>query len=411
MDCTPIFADSNASYNYGESFDVENDSGSYDVAISFDYNNNASYGVIYKVDDKEKATRETYEWLEAVIYSKVIVPVCIFGLLGNVINLVVLTRKGLQKTMDRMERSAHTGLIALALSDMFFCVALLPNAWVEWKQFLYSSPHFDLYYKVYGEGLISMFIMASTWLTVAMATSRYLAICHPLRAREIIGMTFARCSIAVVFVFCILFNLPRFWRQYVDSMDCQEGGRVYFTSKGFLQTDPIFGTVYLWVYFSIGIVGPLLVLTYCNAHLVRALRQSTAMRRQYQTGHPHNEGTHRITLTLIIIVIMYIMLVSPAEIINFLQKVVIADASLTHAHNLAVSIVNALQAMNFAFNFVLYCAINVHFRQAVKELFCCMCMKKDSRSEGFRSSRICYDSVTMTTSTGIVMKNLNATDV
>lgn len=322
-------------------------------------------------DEAEESVHALYEWLEAVIYARVIVPICVFGILGNILNLVVLTRKGLQRTMDRMERSAHTGLTALAVSDLLFCLLLLPNAWVDWGRFVYAHLGFDIFYKVYSEALISMFIMSSTWLTVAMATSRYLAICHPLKARQIIGMTFARWSIGVVFIFCIFFNLPRFWRQSVDHLVCQEGITVYFTSKGFLQREQVFGTVYMWVYFMIGIVGPLMVLAYCNAHLIQALRRSTAMRRQHHGGLARVDSTHRITLTLAIIVIMYITLVSPAEIINFLQKAAIADASLTQAHNLAVAIVNCLQAVNFAFNFVLYCAINVHFRRTVSELFTC----------------------------------------
>ena len=43
------------------------------------------------------------------LYRRVIVFICLCGVLGNILNLIVLTRKGLQKTMDRMEKSAHVG--------------------------------------------------------------------------------------------------------------------------------------------------------------------------------------------------------------------------------------------------------------------------------------------------------------
>lgn len=33
--------------------------------------------------------------------------------------------------MDRMERSATVGLLALAVSDLFFCIAVVPLAFVE----------------------------------------------------------------------------------------------------------------------------------------------------------------------------------------------------------------------------------------------------------------------------------------
>ena len=47
--------------------------------------------------------------------------ICLFGIVGNVLNLVVLSRKRLQRSMDRMERSVHLGLVALAVSDLLFC--------------------------------------------------------------------------------------------------------------------------------------------------------------------------------------------------------------------------------------------------------------------------------------------------
>ncbi len=64
------------------------------------------------------------ERIEHVLYTYVIVGICAFGLLGNVLNLIVLTSKGLQKTMDRMEKSAHCGLVAMAVSDMCFCLGM-----------------------------------------------------------------------------------------------------------------------------------------------------------------------------------------------------------------------------------------------------------------------------------------------
>lgn len=58
-------------------------------------------------------------------------------------------------------------------------------------------------------------------MTVSISSSRrYLAIVHPLRAREIIGMTFAKASIVCVFVLCVVFNLPRFWNETIETMEC-----------------------------------------------------------------------------------------------------------------------------------------------------------------------------------------------
>lgn len=342
-----------------------------------------------------KAEPNSMLLLENFLYSRVIVVICIFGVIGNILNLLVLTRKGLQKHMDRMERSAHYGLVALALSDMLFCLMVIPNAWVDKHQFVYNEQSFNMYYKMYGDSMINAFIMSSTWLTVAMATSRYLAICHPLQARDIIGMTFAKLSIVLVFTICVLFNLPRFWNENIESMDCVGGWTVYFPVPGPLKKSHTGEKIYMWLYFVFGIFIPLIALAFCNVNLIRALQHSRNMRRQYQQDHTSaKDTTSHITLTLIIIVIMYFLLVIPAEAINFIKQAIIEKNSATASFNVANAIVNTLQALNFACNFILYCAVNVHFRRTLVDLFCWCCFKK-ARQNSLGQT---YESVTLSQS-------------
>ena len=78
-------------------------------------------------------------------------------------------------------RSVHAGLLALAVSDMVFCAILIPHAWIPVKRFIHYKQNFELYYRLYGDGIINTFIMISTWLTVTMAMSRYLGICKSLK--------------------------------------------------------------------------------------------------------------------------------------------------------------------------------------------------------------------------------------
>lgn len=59
--------------------------------------------------------------VRGVIDGAAIPIVCLFGIVGNVLNLIVLTRKRVQHSMDHMEKSVHVGFVALAVSDMCFC--------------------------------------------------------------------------------------------------------------------------------------------------------------------------------------------------------------------------------------------------------------------------------------------------
>ena len=61
----------------------------------------------------EKPPETSIQWYEVVIPA-----VCAFGVIGNILNLVVLTKQRIDTKMDRLEKSATYGLIALAFSDM-----------------------------------------------------------------------------------------------------------------------------------------------------------------------------------------------------------------------------------------------------------------------------------------------------
>ncbi len=72
------------------------------------------------------------------------------------------------------------------------------------------------------------------------------------------------------------------------------GWEVYYRDQGLLKKNQALNTLYMWIYFVIAILLPLILLCYCNAYLIRALRQSAKMRRQYQHAKaPSIDSTHR----------------------------------------------------------------------------------------------------------------------
>jgi hypothetical protein len=356
--------------------------------------NNSSWNVSLALNTSTASHGDLYVDIEHFLYSKVILVLCIIGILGNILNLIVLTRKSLSTRMDRMEKSAHMGLLALATSDLLFCLAAFPHCLQDREAFEHPTLGFWLIYEVYSGAVLNIFIMASTWLTVAMAVSRYLAICYPMKGRELLGTTASKCGIVIVFAFCIAFNLPRFWLLKVDYIEFGDGSVSYFARSGPLQASALGEMVYMWLYFTICILIPLLVLAYCNAYLIRALRLSASMRREHTRGRDSaSDSKNIVTLTLSAIVCLYFVLVTPAELLNFTKYHVIADLSWLglDRYNLGVALGNTLQAFNFAGNFVLYCVINVHFRRALVRLF--RCRRADQKVRW----SVKYESVTGTT--------------
>lgn len=206
-----------------------------------------------------------------------------------------------------------------------------------------------------------------------MAMGRYLAICHPFKARHVIGMVGVKASIALVTTICVVFNIPRLFEFHIEAVTCRDGHDMYFRNHNVMMRQRPHN-IYNWLYFSFGIGLPLAVLTFCNMRLVKALRESSQLRRRYRVPAAHIDANHRITSILVTIVVMYILLVSPAEILRFIQ-----DRMRTHGQDqhaafvMAVEVTNVLQTINFSCNFVLYYILNVNFRQGLRDLLCLCC--------------------------------------
>ena len=327
---------------------------------------------------KANCTSNGYKVLESSLYRYVLPVICCFGILGNMLNLVILSSKSLTVRMERLEKCAHLPLIALAVSDLMYCAAVLPHSFMHepFVQDSYISPW--LLYDAYHGAVINTFLLCSSWLTVAMAVSRYIAICYPVKARQHLGITTTRMGIISIFVISVTFNVPRYFQKAIYKVQCQEGGYSYFAFHGLLRKHCHAEHIYLWIYFVIGILFPLTAVVFCNIYFIKALRASRKLHRSTCRYSPsatsHSNNPNVLTLTFSIIVGLYILLVTPAEVIQFYKDYIFEyfseNQNVVDDYSLTIAVFNILQTLNFTVNFVLYSMINVHFRRVIESLVC-----------------------------------------
>jgi len=235
-------------------------------------------------------------WLRHSIKSKLVPTICVVGIIGNLLTLVVLTCQRL-RAGPTAERKVSIWLQALAVSDLLLCVSLLPHGLMTYEdRLVYVSLSFQLLYKAYGTAIINNFILTSTWLTVAMSFSRYLAVCYPLSSYHNLPLSTdsndrscrhcgTRFKAGIIFVASFVFNLPRFFKHRLESHDCRLGPNGAQQKVFALNFDgSVFHVVYVWVYFVVAIIVPLILLAFYNVRLVGALYQSQKMRRQHCVG-------------------------------------------------------------------------------------------------------------------------------
>ena len=329
--------------------------------------------------------------------------ICALGVIGNLLNLLVLTRRRLLCTMDRLEKSATYGLIALAFSDMMFCVAAFPYVFIAKHGILTDKAHaYVLYYKIYGIGCINMFLMTSTWLVVSMALNRYLVVVYPFRARQSLSASCTIVSITLIYFLSLLFTIPFYLHIKVRKCQWYDDDYRYELKSRWAKyiTDPM--RIYIqWAWPVVAVFIPVLVLAFCNTRLIQTLRHAQLNRRSTCRGQTISDKSLKVTRTLVIIVLMLLFLVSPSEILRYINPY----RHWGYAGEVVALITNIMQATNFAVNFILYCAVNATFRQTLKS-FCRSCTK--SKSE-FPEKETMLSPMTVDASLDVTNDGLSAT--
>ncbi len=313
-------------------------------------------------EEEEEPPPDRHTWFEVIIPI-----ISVLGVIGNVFNLLVLTRRRMLSSMDRLEKSATYGLVALALSDMLFCLSVLPSAFIYNETYIVDEGSlYVLYYLLFGIGFVNLFLMISTWLIVAMSVHRYFVVVYPLHARSRLSTFRTVLVIVLVYLLSTLVTLPHFLHHEI--VECKDLARKLQFEYRFRFSERVAeGIVFYvrWVWPVLADFIPIGILAFCNTRLIYELKRATRTRKRTAHGQMIKESNHKVTLTLVIIVLMLLFLVSPSEILRYVNPY----ESWGHTGHLAASVTNVLQAINFAFNFILYLVVSATFRHTFKSMF------------------------------------------
>ncbi len=312
--------------------------------------------------------------------NSVIQPViCSFGILGNLLIIAVFSRLRVHQTGVNQEKTIHIGFLAMAVSDLLFCICVLPRTFINEHDLVLKAGSFAMFYQLYSTGFITMFCLTGTWLILITAGIRYVGICHPLRARYLVSSSGTCVAIFLVTVTCVFANLPSFW---IVRAELLRPG-YYIMDLGIFNHFHTGGKVYLCLRGVFGMFIPGILLLYFNINLLLVMRSSKRLHESFTRHSIHNTSTresraggvriaskNHLTRLLVAIVIMFIVLVYPCELLDFIAILHPVHSHKRQAFIIARVVANLLQVCNFAFNFLLYCIMNGTFRKGLAQLFC-----------------------------------------
>ncbi len=276
------------------------------------------------VSDSQES-RRSHDLFENIVLYYVVPIICSFGILGNSMNSLILGKK-MSKGLDRLEKGATIGLLALAISDLAFCVAMVIIISVPHNELMFRSKSLSFYVALYGTFVINILIKVSTWYIVVLNLGRYFAVCFPIQARRYMKYSHTVFGLALGTVFWILVHLPMLWTWRVSEVDCSDIspnlGKIYALRVGDSKHLKIL-LVFEYIWAITGVFIPAIILAYCNVKLVQSLRKSSRMKEMpgIKRNHQVSDPQRRISIILISIALLFFLLMFPSEVTRFYVRI------------------------------------------------------------------------------------------
>lgn len=134
--------------------------------------------------------------------------ICILGILFNIGNIYVLTRRNMRTS------ATNILLTALAVANLITEVIYLPFT-VYFNILTSAQPEYGhsegwIYYAVVTLNLVLASHAAAMWLTVTIATFRFIYVCKHTRAQTLCSVRRAYVAVVVVIFLSALINIPVF---------------------------------------------------------------------------------------------------------------------------------------------------------------------------------------------------------
>ncbi|XP_076654762.1 FMRFamide Receptor isoform X2 [Halictus rubicundus] len=284
------------------SYEAFTDSSFYDAGLSSTSLPINRTGTMVPMECKQ-AINET--GLFDFIISGVLVNVIgLFGILGNAISMIILSR-------PQMKSSINYLLIGLARCDTVLIVIAVLIYGLP-AIYAYTGMLFDYKFFVYPKivrflyPLSCMAQIATVYLTLTVTLERYIAVCHPLRARSFCTYGRAQLAVLVIVIFSFVYNLPKFWEiDFFTEVHWKYNVTVLCLYPAELRNNVLYVTLYVhWMYFFICYLFPFLALVIFNAAIYKRVRKAN---RDLQQLSRHQRREIGLATMLLCVVIVFLI--------------------------------------------------------------------------------------------------------
>lgn len=273
---------------------------------------------------------------------------CLLGILGNLLTIVVLNRD------DEKPKTTRFLLQTLATVDGFYLVVAVFVFPVDNLLRMRSNYQFTI--EPYLRYVQCVAETSAVWMVLPVTVDRYLAVCRPWKV-EWKELRRAKFAVAVVLVSAFLYGIPEL-----------------ITSFSYLDQHRYNSRYYRLIYHVIcytilRAVGPLLTLIVLNGRL---FREVLLMRKRHLDLTQRQAQPDNITLILVVIVTVFLVCQLPTVALRIATAIgIFNDCSLIKTYVILLFVSNAFFVCNSSVNFVIYCLVGTRFRQILVRMIRC----------------------------------------
>ena len=304
--------------------------------------------------------------------------VCAFGIIGNILSIVVLTR-------TCMRSSTYSYLTALSVSDLLFLILtmfiLSRDSEEPHKEITWGKPFYIRLFPFIHPAAIT-FQVTSIWLTCAFTVDRYVMICHPFRSERWCKVSTARKVIVTVFFAGVVFNIIRFFEYEASEITVSNNDTnprqlvIKLTDLG--NSEEFREIVHSWLYLTCVAGIPFLSLLVLNIFLIHAVHESRKKGKQINAKERRRNDT---TIMLIGVVVIFLICQGPALISRMIWAFDYQKAFVSAPWYTFNEVSNFLVILNSAVNIVPYYFFGKRFRSEFWKIFCkCLFTKEEIRT-------------------------------
>jgi hypothetical protein len=365
---------------------------------------------------------ETFRKSYLIMHGYISLVVCLFGMLANTLNIIVLTR------MDQRISPTNAILTGLALADNLVMIEYIP--FTMHMYILHGRPVYERFsypwtvYVLIHAHVTQVFHTISIWLTLLLAVWRYLSVAHPLRSRDWCTLDRALLAILLAYVCSPLVCIPIYLTYTIQEtpyqvpsptnrssslmsnvtahvlLDEQKNHTLYVlgTSELARANDSLLENINFWTYSVVVKLIPCVALTFFSFRLISALVSAKERRQNLKSNNTHSskknvladqehsvsaverhtagppapgngsEKHDRTTRMLLAVLVLFLVTEFPQGILALLSGI-LGDAFFTNCYRHLGELTDILALINGAINFLLYCVMSRQFRQTFSRIF------------------------------------------